>query len=203
MTDELKLEQLFTETWQTLGRGVADAGHGFHWPVLGTSGPYGVEMRKVVLRKADRETGTLYCYSDERTGKVAQLRVESRTGWLFYDKKHKVQLRVKGISMAHHMDETAKEIWQNIEPEKRRDYTGPYAPGSPLKEYDANLAVPFRKDEHEPDRENTADGLENFVVVKTTVRELEYLKLQKEGHIRCLFTRNAPGEEWSQIWLAP
>ena len=158
-------------------------------------------MRKVVLRKADADKGVLHCYSDERTGKTAQLRVENRTGWLFYDEKHRVQLRIKGISVIHHMDETAKEIWRNIPPENRRDYTGPYDPGRPLNAYDPNLAEAFK--EGNPDRDNTSHGFENFAVIETVVREMEYLKLDKSGHSRCLFTRHTEDEDWTYVWLAP
>ncbi|MFA0964237.1 pyridoxamine 5'-phosphate oxidase family protein [Roseivirga sp. BDSF3-8] len=195
------LSGVFTDTWATLRRGSADPKHGFHWPVIASVGIDGPEQRKVVLRKVDKEEASLICYTDHRSPKLAQLLEDNRTSWLFYDRNTKTQVRASGISVIHHKNEKARRIWKDIEPSNRQDYTGPLAPGTPLDEYQPNLATPFTTGN--PTRDNTAFGIENFVIIETALLKIDYLKLEKDGHIRALFFRQKGEKEWHKSWIAP
>lgn len=194
------LDKIYNEAWLSLQRGASDPKHAFHWPVLGTTGK-DIALRKVVLRGASRHGATLRCYSDYRTGKIEDLLHTPKAVWLFYDREHKIQLRAEGLTVIHHKNENARDVWDKIPAENRRDYTGPIAPGTLTQDYEPNLAGPFRSGE--PTRENTASGFENFAIVETALYRLEYLQLRKEGHIRCLFEKERPSGGWTQSWLAP
>lgn len=195
---ESTLEELIDHVWGMLVRGGADKKHAFHFPSLATSGKLGIEQRTVVLRKADKENRLLICYSDQRTRKIDDLQREPIAHWLFYDHGSKEQIRAKVKIRLYHQDEEAKKVWQEIPPAGRGDYVGPMPPGTRTEGYTDNLPNSFKK---EPTSENTQNGYENFVLMKSEVYHLDFLKLQREGHLRAQFTWDQ--SQWLGSWIAP
>ncbi|MEZ6047575.1 MAG: hypothetical protein R3C11_18740 [Planctomycetaceae bacterium] len=80
--------------WSELSIAPASLEHPWRFPVFGTRSRAGCELRTVVLRKFDALRGCLYCHTDVRSQKVAQLRFDPRTQWLFYNPQTRIQLRV-------------------------------------------------------------------------------------------------------------
>ncbi|MEK6479123.1 pyridoxamine 5'-phosphate oxidase family protein [Catalinimonas sp. 4WD22] len=195
---ESTLEEILAHVWGTLARGGADAKHAFHFPVLATCTNNEVRQRTLVLRETDIQKRQLICFSDVRTQKVSDIKVNNNVNWLFYDHQHKEQVRASARSTIHHMDELSDKYWKNIPPKNRGDYLGPKAPGSIENHYSANLPEDFLDG---PTEKNTAVGRENFCVIVSEVNKLDFLKLMKGGHLRTLFTWNS--NNWEKNWLAP
>jgi hypothetical protein len=190
--------EIVDHIWGLLVRGGADKKHAFHYPSLATVGEQGVQQRTVVLRKALLPERQLISYSDQRTQKVADLRRQPESSWLFYDHGSKEQIRARSLITLHHQDQLAQEHWNAIPPAARGDYLGPMAPGTLSGTYTDNLPDDFRK---EPTEENTQHGFDNFVVLVGEVVGLDYLKLSRAGHRRAQFYWQK--DTWRGSWVAP
>ncbi len=192
------LPDILDHVWGLLVRGGADKKYSFHYPSLATFGERGIQQRTVVLRKALKSERQLISYSDQRTQKIADLRQQPESSWLFYDHGSKEQIRARSIITLHHQDQTAREHWNAIPPAARGDYLGPVAPGTPSETYTDNLPPDFKENASE---ENTQKGFGNFVVLVAQVIELDYLKLRREGHLRTQF--HGQESAWRGSWVAP
>ncbi|MGB3588593.1 MAG: hypothetical protein WBA23_18745 [Tunicatimonas sp.] len=192
------LDELLEHVWGMLQRGGADAKHAYHFPVLATYGTAGIEQRTVVLRKANKSERQLICYSDQRTKKIDDVAQNNQVHWLFYDHGSKEQIRAKATVVWHNEDETAREVWQNIPLKNRGDYIGPVPPGTNTSEYTDNLPTDFK---NSPTGENTQSGFKNFTLIASTIYQLDFLKLSREGHLRAQFSWHH--QKWEGSWVAP
>ena len=192
------LSDILDHTWGLLTRGGADKKHAYHFPYLATYGPMGVQQRTVVLRKAYASKRILRCYSDARTQKIADLQQNPIVNWLFYDHGSKEQIRARGRITLHQQDALAEELWDNIPPKGRGDYVGPVPPGTHTDHYTDNLPPDFRE---EPTEENTRQGFDNFTVMECEVTTVDYLKLDRNGHLRAQFAWQE--DRWNSYWTAP
>ena len=58
---------------------------------------------------------------------------------LFYDKKRKVQIRMRGKAVLYENSNELKTIWSTMRPESKLCYMGPFAPGKRLDQFQPNL----------------------------------------------------------------
>ena len=198
ISPESTLAEILDHVWGVLIRGGADKKHAYHFPVLATFGTLGIEQRTVVLRQVKKETRHLICYSDQRTRKVDDLQQKAAAHWLFYNHGSKEQIRAKVLIHLHHLDQEALKVWNEIPPSARGDYVGPIPPGTRTSHYTDNLPNDFRE---EPTEDNTKEGFENFVLIASEVKQLDFLKLSRAGHLRAQFTWNQ--NQWEGSWVAP
>ncbi|MEM6842116.1 MAG: hypothetical protein AAF944_10955 [Bacteroidota bacterium] len=199
ISPESTLEEILDHVWGMLLRGGADGKHPYHFPSFATfHHQNGVEQRTVVLRKANRELRQLICYSDSRTQKVAAIQASREAHWLFYDHSSKEQIRAKVLTEIHQQDEKSGERWETIPPKSRGDYLGPNPPGTSTDQYTDNLPEDFKE---QPTRENTEVGYGNFALIVSTVYQLDFLKLSREGHLRAQFSWSE--NSWEGSWVAP
>jgi len=174
------LHETLDEVWQRLGRGVADPRHAWHWPVICTVAGDEAQGRVVVLRGVDRSTRTLWFHTDRRSAKVGQL---AGLGWVLYDPRARLQLRVSGASVLADPATTDRE-WARLPARSRGTYRVDPAPGTPLG---ATWSSPHAGD----------DGREHFAVIVTEADRLETLRLGRQGHERAVF---AWDEGWTGTW---
>lgn len=193
------LDAVLKDCWQSLAVGARHASHPFHNAVLGTSGPDGCEMRTVVLRAVKPEMRQLMCHTDARAPKRAQILRDPRVSWLFYDERRKVQLRVSGTATVHADDTIAKQRWRTTPARARRCYSILTAPGTAIAQADSGLPEHLRR--QSPTFDESEPWVENFAVIVTRIKRLEWLHLRAHGHQRARF-------EWASgnvtgTWLVP
>lgn len=198
INQESSLEEILAHVWGKLSRGGADPKHPYHFPVMATFTNKEVHQRTLVLRHTDIKKRHLVCYSDVRTQKVRDIGFNAETHWLFYDHEHKEQIRAKTKATLHHQDDLNREIWEQIPPQNRGDYVGPYAPGTHVGQYTNNLPEDYVQG---PTKGNTEKGWKNFCVIINEVYEMDFLKLMSNGHLRSEFRWE--GNQWEKHWLAP
>ena len=183
-----------------LGRGVADRRSPLHSPALATRGARGPSVRTVVLRGVDREARLLTCHSDARSAKVAELSQDGRAAWMFYASKSKTQLRLAGSTVVHRGNARTQARWNALTPSSRRCYCTELSPGSPLS--DPGSGLPLSLTSRAPTaQESDEQGKPHFVVIDTTVEEVDWLWLSWEGHRRARFEWD--GSSWQSQWLVP
>ncbi|MCJ2017412.1 pyridoxamine 5'-phosphate oxidase family protein [Methylobacterium sp. E-065] len=184
----------FAELWRLLAEGAALGRSGFHLPALATLGTdRAPRLRTVVLREADPETGTLRFHCDRRSDKAAEIAVNPACALMAYDAAAKTQIRVEGHATLHTDDAVAEAAWTGSRAMSRVCYGAEPGPGTTLPAGDAYTM---------PDETAAATvGRPHFAAVLLRAERLEFLYLDRRGHRRAAWSRDASG--WCGTWLAP
>lgn len=198
------LDDLRADAWAGLVRAVRDAKHEWHLPAVATLGlAGGPEVRTVVLRGADADSAggpTLRFHTDRRSGKIEEIARDPRVSMLFYERRHKVQLRVVGDAAVHVDDAIADEAWARTAVSSRRCYLAPHEPSAMLDAWHPNLPDDWRH--AVPDEATCEAGRANFAAILVRVESLERLELHHDGHVRSRW-RWAGEDVVESVWLAP
>lgn len=191
--------EILKKIWKHLDLGVLQRKHPFHLPVFGTICDREPSLRIVVLRRFWRKPPQLAFHSHTGAPKIQQIKANPNVYWLFYNPEEKFQIRIKGKAKIHTDDELADEQWLSTELFSRRCYIGE-APTQPSKKPTSGL--PDDLTEREPSKEESEIGRANFVVVTSTIEEIDCLEMNVRGHRRSLFVWNESGELETK-WLTP
>ena len=191
--------EILKNVWKNLDLGTLQRRHPFHQSVFATICDREPSLRTVVLRRFWRRPPMLAFHSHKSSPKVNQIKANPNVYWLFYHPEEKLQVRIKGIATIHSGDELAEEQWQSTELFSRRCYVGA-PPTQPSKRPTSGL--PEDLINRDPTREESEVGRANFVVVTSTVKEIDCLELAVRGHRRSLFTWCETGELETK-WLTP
>ena len=191
--------EILKKIWKHLDLGVLQRRHPFHLPVFGTICDREPSLRIVVLRRFWRRPPQLAFHSHTGAPKIEQIKANPNVYWLFYNPEEKFQIRIKGKAEIHTDDELAGEQWLSTELFSRRCYIGE-APTQPSKKPSSGL--PDDLNEREPTKEESEIGRANFVVVTSTIKEIDCFELEVRGHRRSLFIWNESGELETK-WLTP
>ena len=191
------LNGFLEQAWTEIVRGVNDARHGFHQPVVATVGPDGSpRSRMVVLRQADVKGRWLRFHTDTRASKVQEL--SRGVAWTFYDKGRRLQVRAfgpSGLADQARVDER----WAASSAPSRKCYLVEPGPGTPLEAWSsghdewAGAVV--------PPLSRTEAGRAHFTVVETQVEQLEVLRVRREGHHRARYAWR--DGSWQGTWVVP
>jgi len=185
------LDLTLRAAWDLLGRGAKDRKAPAHTPVLATMRDGRPQVRTVVLRGCDRETGRLRFHTDQRSHKVAEIEADPAGAVHVYDAKQKVQLRLDCQLSVHIGDDVAREAWAATRDFSRICYQVMQGPGEAVSD---PRAVPFSADD-------SNDGWDHFAVISALVTRMEWLYLAHQGHRRAEFVRQDGA--WQSRWLVP
>lgn len=191
--------EILKKIWKNLDLGVIDRKHPFHLPVFGTIDGDSPSLRVVVLRRFLRKPAQIAFHSHLGSPKVEQIKANPNVYWLFYNAEERLQVRIKGTATVHHNDELTDEQWQATELFSRRCYIGE-APTQESKK--PTTGLPDDLNNRKPTPEESEHGRENFVVVVSTIEEIDCMELEVKGHRRSLFSWNDEGELETK-WLTP
>jgi hypothetical protein len=192
-------EEIVDSIWTLLERGASDRREPFHCPALATAGASGPSVRTVILRKVFRAERVLLAHSDRRASKIAEIEIDPRVTWVFYDARRKVQVRASGIAAVHTVDDLAQRQWAASMVWSRRGYAS-LAPGTPLQEPGSGL--PPELSAEDPDLKDAEAGRANFAVLRCTVHAFDWLYLDARGHRRAKVRWDDAGE-WTASWVVP
>ena len=191
--------EILKNIWKNLDLGTLQRRHPFHQPIFGTICGKEPSLRMVVLRRFWRRPPQLAFHSHNGSPKIKHIQANPNVYWLFYHPEEKLQVRVKGKAIVHSDDELAEEQWHSTELFSRRCYIGE-APTQTSKKPTSGL--PEDLADREPTREESETGRANFVVITSTVEEIDCLEMNVRGHRRSLFVWNETGELETK-WLTP
>lgn len=183
-------EDLIEQIWKTLELVPQQGGHPWRTPALATISVDGrPTVRTVVLRSVKVESCTLIAHTDVRSPKVAELRANPESEWVFYDPSSQVQLRLRGETEVVTSGEEFEGAWDSTPILLRPNYGSVAPPGTLLKD--------------PPERTTTGStgGKENFALLCSRIREIDWLQLNQRGHERIVFIQE--GSAWSGTWVVP
>ena len=181
MNDDLtSLEGTLDAVWQRLLDGVERSeAPARHVALASARTNGGGAVRLVVLRAAERKTGTLNFYTHRASSKVGELRTNPRCEVLVWDAEAHFQIRLR---MTARVSDGPSDLWKSFGQGTRRNYAASPLPGTHLETADA----------FDPD----ADAAQ-FMVIACKIDEIETLHLGRSLQRRALFKPS------SSIWIAP
>lgn len=195
------LDAIEAEAWALIEAGGRSFRAPFHAGTLGTIAADGPNLRTVILRGADGPTRRIWCHTDIRSPKIAELAVDNRIAWTLYDEASRLQFRAWGRAIVHHGDDTAHARWQATVLNSRRIYHA-LAPPSSISPLPTG-GLPPELDDERWTTEYSERGAANFVALETVIVRLEALYLHHAGHRRAQFRYGDDGARRSADWLIP
>ena len=187
-------KEIKKKIWSMLNNGVTDRSSQFRLPIFICGGQNDFDGRIVVLRKSDETNNLLQFHSDIRSDKIEKLKNNKNAVMLFYDKKEKIQLRIKVECTVHHNNETTKESWSKTGHISRKCYLVDNGPGTISPSPTSGLKPEF--DNFEFTLEQSEEGYKNFTVIQCKIKSFEWLYLAAQGHRRAKFELDNNKEYW-------
>ena len=193
------LDKVYSKIWNLLKIGLQNRDAPFHIPVFICSSKSKSDGRIVVLRGIDEKEKKIWFHSDIRSNKVKILKSNSQATLLFYDKTEKIQLRICGFVKINYKNDITKKSWKKTVHMSRQCYLGNKAPGSNAIEATSGLTSDV--DNLKYTIEESEIGYENFCVIETFIKSIEWLYLAAKGHRRAYFSLKNNSLE--KKWLIP
>lgn len=196
------LDAIDAESWALIEAGGASFRAPFHSGQIASIGPDGPNVRTVILRGADATARRIWCHTDVRSPKFAEITADSRVAWTLYDEGSRLQFRAWGRAVLHHDDAVADARWAATVLNSRRVYQVVAAPGTTSPEPTTG-APPELDDDTRWTIDFSERGRAHFAAVETIVTRLEALYLHHAGHRRASFRYDSAGQRVSADWLIP
>ena len=182
------------DCWHRLVNGANKSRDPFHTPCIASLNNGEVNMRTVVLRKALPTERALRFHTDIRSPKWNDLTINPCISALFYDASERIQLRIKGISVLHHLDPITQEAWQKTTLSSRRCYLSEVGPSRFSDKPTSGITPQIEQENFS--LEESELGLQNFGIVTIQVQSMEWLWLNHAGHRRAYFDYANDENHW-------
>jgi pyridoxamine 5'-phosphate oxidase len=192
--DEIKVK-----IWSMLEEAVLNRKSDFRTPIFISSNNDEPDGRVVVLRGANKNQHSLSFHSDYRSNKVNLIKKNSKGALVFYDKKEKIQLRIKVECLINFKNNISKKAWEKTQQISRKCYLASLAPGTKLEEPGSSIDKKFEAFEYS--YEESEMGEDNFCVVTCKISTIEWLYLSVKGHRRAKIDLNSKENQFQ--WLVP
>lgn len=177
------LDAILDTIWSKLESALLERQSPFRIMSLATSDQAGtVSQRSVVLRALERDDSIAF-YTDQRSAKLRYIDQNDQVSLLFYDSNNQVQVTCQGVAQVKNVD-TAD--LSNFSLRSRKDYTTTLAPGTSVGD---------------PEDVSYDSDKVHFAKVTVVLSKIDYLKLDRERHIRASFKRI--DNDWVGDYLVP
>ena len=196
INNTMKSTRILEIEYNEIQKAIKDGKHEYHCFYLATIDNKAPKIRTVVLRALNKNKNTLSFHTDLRSDKVKEIQLNRNVSALFYDKKRRIQIRIRGNAQLDENSNRLKKIWSSMRPESKLCYMGPFAPGEKLDQFQPNLP---KHNAQNITTQNNKKGYENFCRVTIHLESLDWLKLEHSGHQRIYFSFN---ENSKPIWIA-
>ena len=190
-------KEIKKKIWSMLNDAVTNKSSPFRVPVFICGDQKDFDGRIVVLRKTNQNSNLLQFHSDIRSDKITKLKNNKNSSMLFYDKKEKVQVRIKVECKINHNNEITKESWSKTGHMSRKCYLIDNGPG--IESPTPTSGLKPELDNFKFTMEQSEDGYKNFSVVQCKIKSIEWLYLAANGHRRAKFELDTNRE----CWLVP
>ena len=192
-------DYIFTNIQSELKKGVINRNHGFHTPVFSNISKNGkINSRIIVLRRFNSLSMKINFHSDIRSKKINDIKLNPETGFLFYDNKIKIQLRITTKSLIHYKDKITQQAWDKVILSSRKCYLTQQAPSSCIDNPGDGLSKHLLG--INPTKDESKNGYNNFAVISNKIDKIEWLCLSSSGHRRLLIKIDSKN---NYQWLIP
>ena len=191
---EYSLNELEQDCWNRLVTGAIKSRNPFHTPSVATLSKGEVSMRTVVLRKALPLERELRFHTDVRSIKWDDLLINPGISALFYDADERIQLRIKGKAVLHHVNDITAKAWETTTLSSRKCYLTLHSPSSFTDSSTSGLSEDIEQEKFTL-LESEA-GFTNFGIVSIQVQSIDWLWLNHAGHRRAFFDYTDGSFQW-------
>ena len=188
------LKEIKKKIWSMINDAVTNRSSPFRIPVFVCGNQNDFDGRIVVLRKSDKTNNLLQFHSDIRSDKIKKLKNNKNASIVFYDKKEKIQVRIKVECIVNHDNEITKESWSKTGHMSRKCYLVDNGPGT--ESHTPTSGLKAELDSFEFNMEQSEEGYKNFTVIQCKVKTIEWLYLAAKGHRRVRFDLENNKENW-------
>ena len=188
------LKEIKKKIWSMLDDAVTNRSSQFRIPVFVCGDQKNFDGRIVVLRKSDQSNSLLQFHSDIRSEKISKLKNNNSASMLFYDKKEKIQVRIKVECIINHKNEITKESWSKTGHMSRKCYLVDNGPG--IESPTPTSGLKPELDSYEFTMKQSEEGYKNFSVIQCKIKSIEWLYLAVRGHRRARFELDNNKEYW-------
>ena len=188
------LKEIKKKIWSMLDDAATNRSSSFRVPVFICGNQKDFDGRIVVLRKSDQVNNLLQFHSDVRSDKILKLKNNKNASMLFYDKKEKIQVRIKVECIINHNNQITKESWSKTGHMSRKCYLVDNGPG--IKSPTPTSGLKPALDSYEFTMEQSEEGYKNFSVIQCKIKSIEWLYLAAKGHRRARFELDSDKEYW-------
>ena len=108
------LDKIYLKIWDLLNTGLSNRDDPFHIPAFVCGANDYFNGRIVVLRGLDKKNKSLWFHTDIRSNKIKILKENSKANLLFYNKSHKIQLRVSGNAKINYKNNFTEKSWKKL-----------------------------------------------------------------------------------------
>ena len=187
-------KEIKKKIWSMLNDAVTNRSSPFRIPVFVCGDQKDFDGRIVVLRKIDKTNNLLQFHSDIRSNKIKKLKNNKNSSMLFYDKKEKIQVRLKVECTINHDNEITKDSWSKTGHMSRKCYLVDNGPGT--KSPTPTSGLKHELDDFEFTMEQSEKGYKNFSVIQCKIKSIEWLYLAAKGHRRTRFDIESKKDTW-------
>ena len=191
---------IYDEIWNLLSRGVVDRGEDFRLPTVILNDGKLSDGRVVVLRGAFKDTNTIRFHTDYRSDKIRILKINNNIYFVFYNKKRKIQVRVKGTAIINYKNDITQKAWEKTQVISRKCYLASNPPGTASANPTSGLSKELEG--KNPKIDSTEIGYNNFCVIDTKISEFEWLYLASQGHRRAKISLVSENK-FTSVWVTP
>jgi hypothetical protein len=189
MTDDL--DAVLAAAFACLSEGASRPDSPWRHMALGTVAESGQpRIRTLVLRAFDAGARTLDLHTDRRSAKFREVQANPLACAHVWNAASGEQLRLEGSISMHAGDAVAQSAWDVLRPASKNTYSALPGPGWIID--DPDEAWPVLSD---------ASAFTVFVVLRFSIKQLEYLLIRESVHRRARFTWEAGVS--APMWLAP
>jgi len=197
---DIQLEELEKEIWIMLFNGANRAKDALKYFTISSLSSSGIGLRTVVLRKAIIQNREIHIYTDNRSKKWKDWSMNPITQALFYDGNSKSQILLNGQVQLVQEGKIWEDAWNATSLKSRKSYMTELPPGTSSKLKTSGLKIDY--EEKDPSLEKTLEYKKNFGLVIFSVKNMEYLKLEKSGNFRAFFEYK-DDQSLHANWLIP
>ncbi|MDA0670744.1 MAG: pyridoxamine 5'-phosphate oxidase family protein [Proteobacteria bacterium] len=176
----MQLSDFINQALKNIQRATVDRKSKFRFPVLASTNAHSVSQRIVVARKFNEDQKSLIIFTDEKSQKFAELKINANCSLLFWDAGKKMQVSVVGLAQILSRDD-ALQYWQNLSDIQKKDYQINPAPKSTIEAH--NL--------YEFD-----SSMNRFAVIEILFQNLDILVLSNNGHQRANYNIKSLEQSW-------
>lgn len=191
---EYSLNELEQDCWNRLVTGAIKSRNPFHTPSVATLSKGEVSMRTVVLRKALPLERELRFHTDVRSIKWDDLLINPAISALFYDADERIQLRIKGKAVLHHVNDITAKAWETTTLSSRKCYLTLHNPSSFSDSSTSGLSEDIEQEKFTLSESEA--GFKNFGIVSIQVQSIDWLWLNHAGHRRAFFDYTDGSFHW-------
>ena len=140
------------------------------------------------MRGAFKDINTIRFHTDYRSDKIRILKNNNNIYFVFYNKKRKIQGRVKGTAIINYKNDITQKAWEKTQVISRKCYLATNPPGTASSSPTSGLSKEL-------------EG-KNPKIDNTEISEFEWLYLASQGHRRAKISLVGENKFTSE-WVTP